>query len=562
MKQWIDKQIHAKYTPYVLAFLIPFLVMAAVCAGHGIYPFGENSFLHIDMYHQYAPFFMEFQRKLKAHESLMFSWNLGLGSDFVATFAYYLASPVNWLVVFCSKQHLIEFMTVLVLLKIACSGLFFAIYLGRHFKDNSYLVTLVSMFYALSAYISAYSWNIMWLDCIMLAPLIILGMERLVFEKKGGMYGILLAVSILSNYYISIMICIFLVLYFVVMQIEQKKLDVKSCARFFFYSLLAGGMGAVLLIPEAIALGYSGSGGFHFPEDFSWYFSVFDELARHCMGVSYAGDNAVLQSQDGHFRHNKVLFVLCQLLLTLLDSSGQGLLAGLLGSNAELALNLTVTQTDFQAAFRHGLVLAVFVLILDLAVLVAKIDDSLTQIGIVLGVNLYGKVLAFAFLDDGILQALNGHSGVITACNSILLVRCAQFLSIPHHSCGQRLLAGIFGGNAELILILCISQINGQTVLRHGLILTVFVLVFDLAVLVTKGQRTGTGAARMVKGHGKLCRLFCFDRIIQTVDGHADLLGKAAIFLAILGLFVAYQIVFVRTRQVQILLVIEWSSFS
>lgn len=49
MKQWIDKQIHAKYTPYVLAFLIPFLVMAAVCAGHGIYPFGENSFLHIDM---------------------------------------------------------------------------------------------------------------------------------------------------------------------------------------------------------------------------------------------------------------------------------------------------------------------------------------------------------------------------------------------------------------------------------------------------------------------------------------------------------------------------------
>ena len=181
MKQWIDKQIHAKYTPYVLAFLIPFLVMAAVCAGHGIYPFGENSFLHIDMYHQYAPFFMEFQRKLKAHESLMFSWNLGLGSDFVATFAYYLASPVNWLVVFCSKQHLIEFMTVLVLLKIACSGLFFAIYLGRHFKDNSYLVTLVSMFYALSAYISAYSWNIMWLDCIMLAPLIILGLERLVF---------------------------------------------------------------------------------------------------------------------------------------------------------------------------------------------------------------------------------------------------------------------------------------------------------------------------------------------------------------------------------------------
>lgn len=290
MKQWIQKQIHAKYMPYILAFLIPLAVMAAVCIGHGIYPFGENSFLHIDMYHQYAPFFMEFLHKLKAHESLMYSWDLGIGSDFVATFAYYLASPVNWFVFFCPERYLIEFMTVLVLLKIAFSGLFFAIYLGRHFKADSYLVTLVSVFYALSAFISAYNWNIMWLDCIMLAPLIILGLERLVFEKKSAMYCILLAVSILSNYYISIMICIFLTLYFIVMQVEQKRFDLKGFVRFGFYSLLAGGMGAVLLIPEIIALGYSGSGNFNFPEDVSWYFSIFDELARHCMGITvYTG---------------------------------------------------------------------------------------------------------------------------------------------------------------------------------------------------------------------------------------------------------------------------------
>ena len=179
-------------------------------------------------------------------------------------------------------------------------------------------------------------------------------------------------------------------------------------------------------------------------------------LAGHC----YAGDNAVLQGQDGHFRHNKVLFVRCQLILTLLDSSGQGLLAGLLGSNAERILFLYIAQINGQAAFRHWLVLAVFVLILDLAVLVAKVDECLTQLGIVVGVNLYGKVLAFAFLDDGILQALNGHRGVNTACNGIVLVRCAQLHIIPLHSCGQRLLAGIFGGNAERIIILVTAQID------------------------------------------------------------------------------------------------------
>ena len=61
----------------------------------------------------------------------------------------------------------------------------------------------------------------------------------------------------------------------------------------------------------------------------------------------------------------------------------------------------------------------------------------------------------------------------------------------------------------------------------------------------------------MGKGHGKLCRVFCFDLTLQTVDGHADFLGKAAIFLAIRGLFVAYQIILIRTRQVQILRILS-----
>ena len=63
----------------------------------------------------------------------------------------------------------------------------------------------------------------------------------------------------------------------------------------------------------------------------------------------------------------------------------------------------------------------------------------------------------------------------------------------------------------------------------------------------------------MGKGHGKLCRVFCFDLTLQTVDGHADFLRKAAIFLAILD-FIAHQIALIRTRQVQILLVIIRSS--
>lgn len=75
------------------------------------------------------------------------------------------------------------------------------------------------MFYALSAYSAAYSWNIMWLDCIVLIPLIMLGLEKLVDENKCYLYCISLGLCIFTNYYISIMVCISVCLYFIVLMI-------------------------------------------------------------------------------------------------------------------------------------------------------------------------------------------------------------------------------------------------------------------------------------------------------------------------------------------------------
>ena len=35
-----------------------------------------------------------------------------------------------------------------------------------------------------------YNWNIMWLDCIFILPLIMLGLEKLMRDGKGLMYGV------------------------------------------------------------------------------------------------------------------------------------------------------------------------------------------------------------------------------------------------------------------------------------------------------------------------------------------------------------------------------------
>ena len=270
---------------YLLSFTLPVIIMLLIFIVRGIYPFGDESFLHVDMYHQYFPFLTEFYHKLKNGETLFYSWNTGIGSNFLALYVYYLASPFNWLVIFCPESLLIEFMTYLIVLKIGLSGLAFSYYLSKHFNSSHFSILFFGIFYAMSGYYAAYNWNVMWLDCIVLAPIIILGLEYLVNEGKYKLYCITLALAILSNYYISIMICMYLVLYFLVLLVTCKE-KIRAMLNFFIFSLLAGGMAAILLIPELAALHYSEFASFNFPKTVSTYFSILDVLARHCINVT------------------------------------------------------------------------------------------------------------------------------------------------------------------------------------------------------------------------------------------------------------------------------------
>lgn len=275
---------------YVISFLIPSIIMLGIFVVQEIYPFGSRSFLHIDMYHQYFPFLVEFYHKLRNGESLLYSWNTGLGSNFVALYAYYLASPFNWLCILVPEKFLMEFLSYMVIIKIGLCSLSFTYYIRNHFNSDSWSILCFSLFYALSGFMAAYNWDVMWLDVIVLAPVVILGLEKLVNEGKCTLYCVSLAVSILSNYYLSIMLCIFLVLYFIVLLVSlnymEKEDYIKAIIRFILYSALSGAMAAILLIPELSALMLSEFSDISFPNKIKTYFSVFDIFARHCFNVS------------------------------------------------------------------------------------------------------------------------------------------------------------------------------------------------------------------------------------------------------------------------------------
>lgn len=297
---------------YLLAFFLPVLILFLIYIIRGVYPFGEQCFLRSDMYHQYAPFHAALLDKLQNGESLLYSWDIGMGVNFVALFAYYLATPFNWLLLLIPQTILIEVMSIFIFIKVGLSGVTFTYYINKHFNTRSFSAVALSVFYSLSAYICAYSWNLMWLDCIWLFPLIMLGLEWLVQGKQGYLYCIALGLCILSNYYIAIMVCIFCILYFLLQICTQPNATqhlLKKCGLFALYSALAGGFAACLLFPEYFALKLTASGDFNFPSSLSRYFSILEMISRQLILV----DPAIFSAHEPNIYCGMIIFLLIPL---------------------------------------------------------------------------------------------------------------------------------------------------------------------------------------------------------------------------------------------------------
>ena len=73
-----------------------------------------------------------------------------------------------WLVFLLPEGLIMEFMSYLVILRIGLMGLTFSIYLRKVFGKEDPAALLFSTAYALSGYLAAYNWNVMWLDCLIL----------------------------------------------------------------------------------------------------------------------------------------------------------------------------------------------------------------------------------------------------------------------------------------------------------------------------------------------------------------------------------------------------------
>lgn len=283
-KLWLYRMLFEKRIIFfILSFITPAAIMTYAFAQNSIHPFGDQQMLVVDLWHQYYPFFTVVREKLLTHGSFLYSWENGLGTNFISLISYYAASPLNWLSIFFNAEHVRDALTFILILKIGFAGMFFSMFLSYVYKRRDLSLVIFAVMFALSSYTLGYYWNVMWFDTIALFPLVMLGIVAIARDGKWKVYTIALALSLAANYYIAFFTCIFSVFMFAAAGIIEFKgikdylykvwLIVRS-------SVIGLGLAAFMLLPAYFGLKLTYSANNTFPKETTWYEKWTDILAN------------------------------------------------------------------------------------------------------------------------------------------------------------------------------------------------------------------------------------------------------------------------------------------
>lgn len=251
MKEKALKIIKSKYFIGTILTIILYLIYLAIAK---ITPFGENSILKSDLYKQYAEFLAYYKDVLTGKGSLFMSWNMGMGNNFYTTFAYYLVSPLNLLVVFFSKENINTFIIITTLLKLILIYNSMIAFLEYRFKNKSRSAILFALAYTFSTYTIQYLFHIMWLDTIYMLPLMCIGIEKYLKNNKISTFIIISALNMLFNYYLGFITILFSGIYFIVRLVEQENITLKSkiikFTVFVIGCIISFGISMILFLPS------------------------------------------------------------------------------------------------------------------------------------------------------------------------------------------------------------------------------------------------------------------------------------------------------------------------
>lgn len=259
-------RIYKEYGYLFFAFAIPVLLMYLLYIAMEVYPYGNGSVLVLDLNGQYVYFYDALRAFVYGDASLLYSFGRSLGGEFLGIYAYYIASPLSYIVCLFPKSKTLEALLTIFLLKSGLCGLSFGFYLHKTREKVKRLPIIVfSVLYAMCAYCVVQQHNSMWIDAVMWLPLLTYGIEELIKKGHFRLFVVSLAVTMISNFYIGYMVCLYTLIYFFICYFRdnengvnnpygEKRHFIKSLVRIACYSVLALGIATCIWLSAYYAL--------------------------------------------------------------------------------------------------------------------------------------------------------------------------------------------------------------------------------------------------------------------------------------------------------------------
>lgn len=254
----MPKKLGRTQISLILSFLIPVILMTSYFAYRKMAPFGPSSILTVDLGQQYIDFYSLFRHSILGHpSSFLYSFSKGLGGEMWGSSSYYLFSPLNFLLLFFPGKSLSSGILLLLILKYGLAGLSMNWLLLKEKIQSGMRACAFSVAYSLMGWMVANQLNILWLDVIILLPLIIYGLLKISRGASAKFYIISLAIMMIDNYYMAWMVCLFSVLFFTwqfTRSRQQLREGLKLWGHFLLSSLVSALIAAFVLLPTIYSL--------------------------------------------------------------------------------------------------------------------------------------------------------------------------------------------------------------------------------------------------------------------------------------------------------------------
>lgn len=273
-----------KITYGIIAFIIPLILLIIMLLSNDL--LNNQIVIKGDIYAQLYPLLNYLKSIINGTNDIFYSLNKNLGGTMFGTYFYYLSSPLNLIVKYIKSENIPLFLMWLAIIKMSLCSLTMYLFMTYKHKTSNFLITALSICYGLMGYNINFFVNVMWLDVVLMTPIVLIGLDKIINQKSPILYIISLFVSIILNYYISYMLCIFCLIYFIyeiLLKDIDKKQKIQITKKFITISILTGLMCSFFLFP-CIAESQNYFRTLNIKDIFYFDFNIFNVFSKTFIG--------------------------------------------------------------------------------------------------------------------------------------------------------------------------------------------------------------------------------------------------------------------------------------